>query len=230
LTACPLARYSPADVSTAAPGNPPTVPMRPWRVAMVLLVAALPMAVIALLIKRDSPGPVLYRQRRMGLDGREFDLLKFRTMRTDAETAGPVWSQVDDPRRTRIGAWLRRTSLDELPNLFNVLRGEMSLVGPRPERPEFIAQFKHQIPQYMLRHKMKAGMTGYAQIRGWRGATSLRKRIQHDVYYIRNWSLALDIRILIQTVLTVWFSRHEDSPHPATESKAPHTGVTIPRP
>ncbi len=197
---------------------------------LFLLVAALPMAVIALLIRRDSPGPVLYRQRRMGLDGREFDLLKFRTMRTDAESNGPVWSQVDDPRRTRIGAWLRRTSLDELPNLFNVLRGEMSLVGPRPERPEFIAQFKHQIPQYMLRHKMKAGMTGYAQIRGWRGATSLRKRIQHDVYYIRNWSLALDIRILVQTLLTVWFSRHEESLPPATKSKAPKPGVIIPRP
>ncbi len=174
------------------------------------LLLALPlMALIAILIKLTSPGPVLYRQRRMGLDGQEFTMFKFRTMRADAEADGPVWSQTADPRRTRIGAWLRRTSLDELPNLFNVLAGQMSLVGPRPERPEFIAQFKHQIPKYMLRHKMKAGMTGYAQIHGWRGNTSLHKRIRHDVYYIRNWSLMLDIRILLQTLVGMWFSRHE---------------------
>jgi len=179
--------------------------------SLCLLLAAPLMAVIALVIKLTSPGPVLYRQRRMGLDGQEFTMLKFRTMRVDAEAEGPVWSQPADPRRTRIGAWLRRTSLDELPNLFNVLAGQMSLVGPRPERPEFIAQFKHQIPKYMLRHKMKAGMTGYAQIHGWRGNTSLHKRIRHDVYYIRNWSLMLDIRILLQTLATMWFSRHEDA-------------------
>jgi Undecaprenyl-phosphate glucose phosphotransferase len=177
-----------------------------------LLVALLPMAVIAVLIKLASPGPVLYRQRRLGLDGQEFIMLKFRTMRIDAETDGPVWSQTVDPRRTRIGAFLRRTSLDELPNLFNVLAGNMSLVGPRPERPEFIATFKHEIPNYMLRHKMKAGMTGYAQMRGWRGNTSLHKRIQHDMHYIRNWSLGLDVRILLQTVASVWFSRHEQGP------------------
>lgn len=174
-----------------------------------LLVAALPMAVIAMLIKLTSPGPVLYRQRRLGLDGQEFVMLKFRTMQVDAEAGGPVWSQTADARRTRIGAFLRRTSLDELPNLLNVLAGHMSLVGPRPERPEFIATFKHEIPNYMLRHKMKAGMTGYAQIRGWRGNTSLHKRIQHDMHYIRNWSLGLDIRILLQTLASVWFSRHE---------------------
>lgn len=177
--------------------------------SMCLMVAAVPMLVIAAIIKATSPGPVLYRQRRMGLDGREFDMLKFRTMRTDAEAEGPVWSQKDDPRRTPVGRFLRRTSLDELPNLFNVLKGEMSLVGPRPERPEFIAQFRREIPGYMLRHKMKAGMTGYAQVRGWRGDTSLRKRIQHDVHYIKNWSLALDIRILLRTVFFTWFSRHE---------------------
>jgi Undecaprenyl-phosphate glucose phosphotransferase len=174
-----------------------------------LLIAAVPMLVIAVLIKLSSRGPVLYRQRRMGLDGRQFDMLKFRTMRADAEAEGPVWSQHEDSRRTRVGSFLRRTSLDELPNLFNVLKGEMSLVGPRPERPEFIEQFKHEIPQYMLRHKMKAGMTGYAQIRGYRGDTSLRKRIQHDVHYIKHWSLGLDIRILAQTLFGVWFSKHE---------------------
>ncbi len=176
-----------------------------------LLIAAIPMIVIAALVKLTSSGPVFYRQRRMGLDGSEFEMIKFRTMRTDAEQeTGPVMAVRDDPRRTSIGGFLRRTSLDELPQLFNVLRGEMSLVGPRPERPELIEQFKDEIPRYMLRHKMKAGMTGYAQIKGLRGAdTSLRKRIQHDVHYIRNWSLLLDIRILLQTVFGVWFSRHE---------------------
>ncbi|RMF85617.1 MAG: undecaprenyl-phosphate glucose phosphotransferase [Planctomycetota bacterium] len=177
--------------------------------AACLLIAALPMLLIAVLIRIVDGAPVLYRQRRMGLDGREFEMLKFRTMPVDAERDGPVWSRRRDNRRSRLGAFLRRTSLDELPNLFNVLRGEMSLVGPRPERPEFIRQFKHEIPGYMLRHKMKAGMTGYAQVRGYRGDTSLRKRIQYDVFYIRHWSLWLDLRILLQTVFGVWFSRHE---------------------
>jgi Undecaprenyl-phosphate glucose phosphotransferase len=176
---------------------------------LCLVIAAPLMAVIAALIRLADRGPVFYRQRRMGLDGRQFDMIKFRTMAVNAEAGGPVWSRRDDPRRTSIGAFLRRTSLDELPNLFNVLRGEMSLVGPRPERPEFIEQFKEEIPRYMLRHKMKAGMTGYAQVRGWRGDTSLKKRIQHDVHYIKHWSLGLDLRILAQTVGTVWFSRHE---------------------
>ena len=176
-----------------------------------LLVAAIPMLVIAAVVKLTSPGPVLYRQRRMGLDGREFTMLKFRTMRADAEReSGPVWASTADPRRTRLGALLRRTSLDELPQLLNVLAGDMSLVGPRPERPEFIAQFKREVPRYMLRHKMKAGMTGYAQVKGLRGSgTSLKKRIQHDVHYIENWSLGLDIRILLQTLTGAWFSQHE---------------------
>lgn len=174
-----------------------------------LLIAAPAMLLIAALIRLTSAGPVLYRQRRMGFDGREFDMLKFRTMRVDAEAGGPVWSRKSDDRRTPLGAFLRRTSLDELPNLFNVLAGHMSLVGPRPERPEFIEKFKREIPRYMLRHKMKAGMTGYAQVHGYRGETSLQKRIQYDLYYIRNWSLGLDLRILTQTVGAVWFSRHE---------------------
>ncbi len=177
--------------------------------SVCLLVAAVPMLAIALAIKLSSRGPVFYRQRRMGLDGREFNMCKFRTMTIDAEADGPVWTQTRPGVRTRIGGFLRRTSLDELPNLFNVLAGEMSLVGPRPERPEFIAQFKEEIPGYMLRHKMKAGMTGIAQVRGYRGDTSLKKRIQHDVHYIRNWSLGLDLRIFLQTVFGVWFHRHE---------------------
>lgn len=175
-----------------------------------LLIAAVPMLIIAALVRATSPGPVFYRQRRMGLDGREFDMLKFRTMRIDAEQAtGPVWAAADDPRRTPLGRFLRRTSLDELPQLLNVLRGDMSLVGPRPERPEFIAQFKHEVPRYMLRHKTKAGMTGYAQVKGLRGNTSLKKRIQHDMHYIENWSLGLDVRILLQTLGGAWFSQHE---------------------
>lgn len=198
--------------------------------SVCLLVALPPMAIIAVLIKLTSPGPVIYRQRRMGLDGQEFIMLKFRTMRVDAETSGPVWSQTADARRTRIGALLRRTSLDELPNLFNVLAGHMSLVGPRPERPEFIEQFKHEIPRYMLRHKMKAGMTGYAQIKGWRGNTSLAKRIQYDIHYIRNWSPLLDIRILLQTLAGAWFSRHEDrAPVPDVAGPA-HGRTGSPRP
>lgn len=176
--------------------------------AVCLVIAAVPMLVVAVLVRLTSKGGVLYRQRRMGLDGREFTMLKFRTMQQSAEATGPNWTP-DKQHYTWIGAFLRRTSLDELPNLFNVLRGEMSLVGPRPERPEFISRFKQDIPGYMLRHKMKAGMTGYAQVRGYRGDTSIKKRIQHDVHYIKNWSLGLDIRILLQTVFGVWFSRHE---------------------
>lgn len=189
-----------------------------------LILAALPMGLIALLVKRSSPGPAFYRQRRIGLDGQEFTLIKFRTMRADAEAGGPVWSQKEDARRTRIGEFLRRTSLDELPNLFNVLAGHMSLVGPRPERPEFIARFRDEIPKYMQRHKMKAGMTGYAQIKGWRGDTSLRKRIQHDLYYIRNWSLGLDLWILLQTAWGVWFSQHE-TPGGRPDAEASRAGT-----
>lgn len=179
--------------------------------SICLLIAAVPMLVIAVLVKLSSPGPILYRQRRMGLDGYEFTMLKFRTMRVDAEAStGPVWALPNDPRRTRLGAFLRRTSLDELPNLFNVLAGHMSLVGPRPERPELISKFKDEIPQYMLRHRMKAGMTGYAQVKGLRGNHGvLRKRIQHDIYYIRHWSLQLDMRILARTMTSAWFSNHE---------------------
>ncbi|MBU2518047.1 MAG: undecaprenyl-phosphate glucose phosphotransferase [Proteobacteria bacterium] len=169
--------------------------------ALLLLMAFSPlMAIIAVGVKLSSPGPVLYRQRRMGLDGVEFEMFKFRTMRVGAEAeTGPVWARPDDPRRTRLGAILRRTSLDELPQMFNVLGGVMSLVGPRPERPELIAQFRSQIPGYMLRHMVKAGITGWAQINGWRGNTDLAKRIQHDLYYIENWSLLFDLKIILLT-------------------------------
>ncbi|MCB2191847.1 MAG: undecaprenyl-phosphate glucose phosphotransferase [Deltaproteobacteria bacterium] len=167
------------------------------------------MAMIAIGVKLSSPGPVLYRQKRMGLDGVEFEMLKFRTMRQGAEAeTGPVWAQPDDPRRTRLGAILRRTSLDELPQFFNVLSGEMSLVGPRPERPELITSFRSQIPGYMLRHMVKAGITGWAQINGWRGNTDLNKRIEHDLYYIENWSLWFDIKIILLTPFRGLISPH----------------------
>jgi Undecaprenyl-phosphate glucose phosphotransferase len=158
-------------------------------------------AAIAVAIRSSDGGPVLYRQRRMGLDGRPFDILKFRSMVVGAEDeSGPRWASADDARRTRVGAFLRRWSLDELPQLLNVLRGEMSLVGPRPERPEFVREFKEKFPQYMLRHRVRAGITGWAQVHGWRGNTSLSKRIEYDLYYIENWSLALDIKILWMTL------------------------------
>jgi exopolysaccharide biosynthesis polyprenyl glycosylphosphotransferase len=156
---------------------------------------------VALLIWLEDRGPIFYKQERMGLDGRPFWIWKFRSMRVNAEAStGPIWAVQDDPRRTRIGGLLRRWSLDELPQLWNVLQGEMSLVGPRPERPTFVHEFKQRLPQYMLRHKVKAGITGWAQVHGWRGNTSIRKRLEYDLYYIENWSLALDFKILWMTI------------------------------
>jgi Undecaprenyl-phosphate glucose phosphotransferase len=170
--------------------------------AGVILVGGVPAAIIAWIITRSSPGPIFYRQARMGLDGQAFTVYKFRSMPIDAEDAsGPVWARDDDPRATSIGKWLRRHDIDELPQFWNVLKGEMSIVGPRPERPFFVEQFKHRIPQYMLRHKVKAGITGWAQVNGWRGNTSLEKRIEFDLYYIENWSLGLDFKIMWWTLL-----------------------------
>ncbi len=167
-----------------------------------MLVLAVPAAVIALLVKLTSRGPVLYSQERMGLDGKAFTVFKFRSMPTTAEDrSGPVWADDDDPRVTTLGRWLRRFDLDELPQFWNVLKGDMSIVGPRPERPYFVEQFKHRIPQYMLRHKVKAGITGWAQVNGWRGNTSLEKRIEYDLYYIENWSVTLDIKIMWLTLV-----------------------------
>jgi len=163
--------------------------------------AALVAGMAALAVFLSGGRAVLYAQDRTGLDGRVFRMWKFRSMQADAEReTGPVWSVPRDPRRTRVGAWLRRTSLDELPQLWNVLRGDMSLVGPRPERPVFIESFKQQIPGYMLRHKVKAGLTGWAQVHGWRGDTSLHERVEHDLYYVQNWSVGLDVRILLMTL------------------------------
>jgi len=165
--------------------------------------------VISFLVKRSSPGPILYRQKRMGLDGQTFDCLKFRSMPIDAEKGtGPVWAKSGENRATRIGSILRKYSLDELPQFINVLKGEMSLVGPRPERPIFVQDFRTKVPGYMIRHKVKAGITGWAQVNGWRGNTSIEKRIEYDLYYIQNWSVWLDIRILAMTVTEVFFSKN----------------------
>ena len=158
-------------------------------------------AAIGLAIRFSDGRPIFYRQRRMGLDGRPFEILKFRSMRRGAEDElGPTWAAPEDPRRTPVGRFLRRWSLDELPQLVNVVKGEMSLVGPRPERPEFVREFKERFPQYMVRHRVRAGITGWAQVNGWRGATDLAKRIEYDLYYIENWSLALDMKILWMTL------------------------------
>jgi len=174
-----------------------------------LVVLAIPLALIALVVKLTSRGPVLYQQERMGLDGRRFFIFKFRSMYDEAEReTGPVWAVAGDPRVTLAGRFLRRSNLDELPQLWNVLRGDMSIVGPRPERPHFVEQFKHRIPQYMLRHKVKAGLTGWAQVNGWRGNTPLEKRIEYDLYYIENWSVRLDLKIMWLTLLRGFFHRH----------------------
>jgi Undecaprenyl-phosphate glucose phosphotransferase len=170
---------------------------------LALLCIVLPiLPALALAIRlRGGKGPVLLRQERMTLDGKTFQIFKFRTMVDGAEKiTGPIFATADDPRRTAIGGWLRRYNLDELPQLLNVVLGDMSLVGPRPERPPFVAQFKERIPQYMQRHRVKSGITGWAQVNGWRGNTSIEKRIEYDLYYIENWSLSLDLKILILTL------------------------------
>lgn len=176
---------------------------------VLLLVAGWLFPLLAWLVKREDGGPVFYSQVRTGLDGRSFRLYKFRSMKVDAEGDGqPVWSRNRDPRVTRIGALLRRTNLDELPQLLNVLKGDMSLVGPRPERPEFVERFRARYPEYMARHRVRTGLTGWAQVNGLRGDTSIRQRVAHDLYYIENWSFTLDLRILWRTFrLAVWPGR-----------------------
>ncbi|CAN5438164.1 undecaprenyl-phosphate glucose phosphotransferase [soil metagenome] len=166
----------------------------------ILLISPL-LAMIYVMVKRSSPGPALYKQTRLGLDGQPFNIYKFRTMGVDAEAAGPTWGGQEDARATKVGNWLRRTNMDELPQLWNVLRGDMSLVGPRPERPWFVDQFRETFPRYMSRHAVKTGMTGWAQVHGLRGDTSIHQRLRYDLYYIENWSLWLDLKILILTLL-----------------------------
>jgi exopolysaccharide biosynthesis polyprenyl glycosylphosphotransferase len=168
--------------------------------AICLLILFSPLMVLmAILVKLDSRGPAFYAQERMGLDARPFMMLKFRSMRQDAEAHGPGWTVEDDPRVTRLGRLIRRINVDELPQLINVLLGEMSLVGPRPERPVYVNQFRRSIPRYMDRHWEKGGMTGWAQVNGLRGDTSIADRTRYDLWYIENWSLLLDVKILIRT-------------------------------
>jgi exopolysaccharide biosynthesis polyprenyl glycosylphosphotransferase len=169
--------------------------------ALVGLVILSPLfLVVSVLILITSGRPIFYAQERIGQGGRAFRMLKFRSMRRDAEgETGPIWASNHDSRCTRIGAWLRHTNIDELPQLVNVVRGEMSLVGPRPERPVFVERFRGTVPDYDLRHAVAGGMTGWAQVHGWRGRTSLRKRIQYDLDYIQRWSFWFDIRVLLMT-------------------------------
>ena len=176
--------------------------------SLALLLLAPLLGLLGVLVRLDSRGPILFRQERVGMDGRHFMMLKLRTMRADAEVEGARWAVAGDSRCTRLGRTLRRLSLDELPQLLNVLAGHMSLVGPRPERPCFIAAFKQDIPRYALRHKIKAGMTGWAQVHGLRGNTSLTQRLELDLYYIENWSLLLDLRILLRTLCGGFLSRN----------------------
>ncbi len=169
--------------------------------ALILLVISPLMLAIAIAVKLSSPGPVFYRQERMSWNNSTFQMLKFRSMPVDAEAAsGAVWAKAGESRATKIGAFLRKTSLDELPQFLNVLIGDMSIVGPRPERPVFVHKFKHEIPSYMKKHMVKAGITGWAQVNGWRGSTDLHKRIECDLFYIENWSLGFDLRIIVATL------------------------------
>ncbi len=174
--------------------------------ALVLLIPL--MVLIALAVRLADGGPIFYRQTRVGLGGHRFTIIKFRSMYENAEQhLGAIWSVPDDPRCTRIGHYLRRFGLDELPQLWNILRGDMSLVGPRPERPEFTREFRHEHAHYELRHSVRSGLTGYAQVHGWRGYTSIEKRLRHDLYYVRNWSLWLDFYVLFLTLTRYWSER-----------------------
>jgi exopolysaccharide biosynthesis polyprenyl glycosylphosphotransferase len=193
-----------------------SIPMSGWRyvvkrmtdfaaAALFLLVFCWLYAILAFIVFLESGRPIFYRQKRVGMDGREFDIIKFRTMRTDAEQkSGPVWAVRGDPRVTPVGRFFRRWSLDELPQIWSVFRGYMSLVGPRPERPHFVEEFSKRIPQYLDRHRVKSGLTGWAQVNGARGSdTTIEQRTELDLYYIENWSLWLDLRILLRTVIAV---------------------------
>ena len=167
------------------------------------------MLLAAILVKCSSPGPVIFRQERVGLHNKPFDMYKFRSMEIQSPSSEKrAWTVRDDPRVTGIGKILRRTSLDELPQLFNILKGDMSLVGPRPERPHFVEKFKEEIPRYMVKHQVRPGLTGWAQVNGLRGNTSIRKRIEYDIYYIENWTIGFDIKIILLTFFTGFINKN----------------------
>jgi exopolysaccharide biosynthesis polyprenyl glycosylphosphotransferase len=201
-----------SEICTADLRGIPLLTVRGWKLsfkrvmdlvgsAVALVLFSPVMLLTAILIKLDSPGPAFYAQERVGLDGKPFQIIKFRSMHMGAEDAtGPVWAQRDDPRRTRIGAIIRRFSIDEFPQFINVLLGEMSLVGPRPERPVFVEQFRQMMPRYVERHREKAGLTGWAQVSGLRGDSSILERTQYDLWYSENWSIFLDLKIILRTI------------------------------
>ena len=167
------------------------------------------MLVCAILVKTSSEGPVIFKQERVGLHNKHFWMYKFRSMRMqDENSEKKAWTTKDDPRVTKVGAVLRKTSLDELPQLFNILKGDMSLVGPRPERPQFVEQFKEEIPRYMIKHQVRPGLTGWAQVNGYRGDTSIYKRIEYDLFYIENWSMWLDLRIIFRTFFVGFINKN----------------------
>lgn len=217
----PVAKWSSGLVSAGTSGLEQRLPVESFTyvvgkrafdfcfaAAAILLTAPL-MWLIALAIKLTSAGPIFFVQERVGLNGRTFRMYKFRTMRvTDAAESARRWTQRDDPRRTRIGCWLRATSLDELPQFFNVLSGTMSVVGPRPERPYFVEQFMRTVSFYNTRHYLKVGITGWAQVNGWRGDTSIVERVEHDLYYLKNWSFGFDLRIILLTIRRLFSQRN----------------------
>ncbi|MBO5092745.1 MAG: undecaprenyl-phosphate glucose phosphotransferase [Lachnospiraceae bacterium] len=167
------------------------------------------MLAVAAAVKLSSPGPVIFKQERIGLHNKPFQMYKFRTMEIQKEAAEKkAWTVRDDPRVTKVGRLLRKTSIDELPQLYNILRGDMSLVGPRPERPLFVEKFKEEIPRYMIKHQVRPGLTGWAQINGYRGDTSIRKRIDYDIFYIENWTMGLDIKILFLTIFKGFINKN----------------------
>jgi Undecaprenyl-phosphate glucose phosphotransferase len=177
--------------------------------ALILLLTLPLTLLIALAIKLSGSGPILFTQDRVGLNGRVFRMLKFRTMRVGSREEGDTrWTSDNDPRRTAVGAFLRKTNLDELPQFLNVLRGEMSIVGPRPERPYFVERFLEEFDRYNARHMFKAGITGWAQVNGWRGDTSIAKRVEYDLYYLRNWSLTFDLQIITMTLVRIFSSKN----------------------
>lgn len=174
-----------------------------------ILITSPIMLIAAMLVKISSPGPVIFRQERVGLHNKPFFMYKFRSMTQQLPSEEEIaWTVKDDPRVTKVGRFLRRTSLDELPQLFNILKGDMSLVGPRPERPGWVEKFREEIPRYMVRHQVRPGLTGWAQVNGLRGDTSIRKRIEYDLYYIENWTLGLDIKIILMTFYTGFINKN----------------------
>lgn len=179
-------------------------------IGLVLLSPLILLSAIA--IKLESPGPAFFVQDRMGLDGKPFKLIKLRSMRADSEVQGPGWTVKDDPRQTRLGTFLRQIDVDELPNLINVFLGEMSLIGPRPEQPFYVEEFRKTVPRYMERHREKSGMTGWAQVNGMRGDTSITERTKYDLWYSENWSLWLDVKILVRTVWQIVTGRMKGQP------------------